>query len=53
MQARQWGEALTTCSMKNHVHYLVFQLLSNLTEIWVEIPVAPGVALDRQCFVYD
>ena len=33
--------------MKNHGHYLIFQLLSNLAEVWVDITVAPGVTLDQ------
>lgn len=44
MHTQERVEILTTDVMKNHVRYLVFQLLSNFTEVRVEVPVVPGVA---------
>ena len=53
MQVHQKGEALTTRGMKNRVHHLIFQLLSNFTEVRIEIPVSPIVTLDQPCFMYN
>ena len=48
----QWEWPLTTRRMENHVNYFILQLLSNLAEVWIEIPVAPVVALYHQSIIY-